>query len=253
MYYSEILNYNKKTVNSFIKTISIVSLMYLIVMILSVLTTMSYASDNSFICNPLLNKFNLINIDGSKEVFIRCNEKENTRYLDYLFKSAIRYNNTYISKEEIKTNKKILKLGKAIEKINPYIPNRERYQIAKYIVKYTKNISWPSSIDVASIINIESTFNKNAVSYSGSKGLMQLSPAWSSVWPPAAFNTIKYNIKYGVKLLHDNYLNYHKNKYAAILVYNSGPQAYNNNYASPAYFYRYKMAKYHIHRLIETV
>lgn len=115
--------------------------------------------------------------------------------------------------------------------------------IAQCINKDTKGLAWPTPLAVASIIEIESQYNSHAVSDCGAKGLMQISPIWSSQVPPQAYTSIKENIKYGVQILNSYYRRYDGNKMAAILSYNSGNNAYNKGQAWPTYWWRYKDAK----------
>lgn len=104
-----------------------------------------------------------------------------------------------------------------------------------YPLKYKSVIIKYSSLNsiepylVASIINEESSFNKNAVSSKGAVGLMQLMPT-TAEWICERLNTIynkddlfipELNIKYGTY-----YLNYlikkFKNKDTALVAYNAG-------------------------------
>jgi soluble lytic murein transglycosylase-like protein len=151
-----------------------------------------------------------------------------------------------------RSKKEIEQLNLVISKLNPNVSSYQRHEIAKYILRYTKHLSWPTPQAVASVIYIESTFYPNVVSYGGCFGLMQLSPTWRNKIPNAAFNDIKYNIKYGVKLLRANYVTYHGNKFAALLVYNSGPVAYDRGYAPRSYYWRYKEARKHINDILTT-
>jgi len=115
--------------------------------------------------------------------------------------------------------------------------------IAQSINKDTKGLIWPTPLAVASIIEIESQYNSQAVSDCGARGLMQISPIWSNQVPPSAYTSIKWNIKYGIHILNSYYNRYDGNKMAAILSYNSGNNAYNKGQAWPTYWWRYKDAK----------
>jgi hypothetical protein len=123
--------------------------------------------------------------------------------------------------------------------------------IAHYINQYTKGHVWPTPLTVASIIEIESQYNRNAVSDCGARGLMQISPMWSNVIPKYAYTSDRYNIKYGIKILRHYYKLYDGNKSAAILSYNSGNLAYNAGHAWPGYWYRYTSAKKAFDRLYQ--
>lgn len=172
--------------------------------------------------------------------------KEPQMVVGYLYSPT-----SYIPIKRHKRTNKIKKLSLAIHNLNPNIPLNERYKIAKYIIKYTKHISWPNPITVASVIYVESTFNKNARSYGGCIGLMQLSSQWENQFPSKAFNSIKYNIKYGVKLLRYNYKEYHRDPFAALLIYNSGPVAYQRGYAPVSYYYKINSAEKRIAYLLD--
>lgn len=140
------------------------------------------------------------------------------------------------------SNRDIL-LAKLIQERFSDINYKEDLLIAQCINKDTKGISWPTPLAVASIIEIESQYNKDAISDCGAKGLMQISPIWSNQVPSTAYTTISGNIEYGVKILHQYYQRYDGNKMAAILSYNSGNNSYNAGKAWPEYWWRYKDAK----------
>lgn len=155
------------------------------------------------------------------------------------------------NKKHIKHDREIKKLSLVIHKLNSRIPLESRYKIAKYIVKYTKGLTWPDAVTVASVIYTESTFYSNSVSYGNCIGLMQLSSQWRNVFPRSAFNSIRYNIKYGIKVLRDNYRRYNRDPTAALLVYNSGPVAYQRGYAPLSYYYKVSMMEKRINYLME--
>lgn len=137
---------------------------------------------------------------------------------------------------------------------------RERYsdtdyswdlKLSHYINLYTKGLVWPSPLDVASIIEIESQYNPHAISNCGAKGLMQISPLWRDRIPSSAFQSVRFNVKYGIKILSHYYKRYNGNQSAAILSYNSGNYAYNAGKAWPVYWYRYENAHMAFSRLYQ--
>lgn len=116
-------------------------------------------------------------------------------------------------------------------------------KIAHDINRDTRHIAWPTPLDVAAIIEIESQYNPHAVSSTGARGLMQISAVWSHSLPQRAYTSIGCNIRYGVHMLDHYYKMYHNNAMAAVLIYNSGRYAYNSGQAWSTYWWRFQSAK----------
>jgi soluble lytic murein transglycosylase-like protein len=161
--------------------------------------------------------------------------KENTKTVSLtprLVKTVYKQSNSHYTHDDYL-------LANIIKERYTYSNYNKDLVISHYINKYTKGLVWPSPLDVASIIEIESQYNENSVSDCGAKGLMQISPMWSNRINPLAYTSVKYNIKYGIHILSYYYGKYDGNISAAILSYNSGDHAYNLGKAWPVYWYRY--------------
>ncbi len=154
----------------------------------------------------------------------------------------LRKKTTYIHPKVVYSHKTIL-LAELIRERFSSSNYDQDLLIAQYINHDTKGLSWPTPLAVASIIEIESQYNKDAISDCGAKGLMQISPLWANQIPSTAYTTVGGNIKYGIKILNAYYRQYNGNEMAAILSYNSGDNAYNKGKAWPTYWWRYKDAK----------
>ena len=133
-------------------------------------------------------------------------------------------------------------LAKIIHQRFHYTDESADLRLAHYINIDTKELVWPTPLDVASIIEVESQYQPNAVSDCGARGLMQISPMWSNRLPHVAYTSVKYNVKYGITILARYYKRYDGNASAAILSYNSGDHAYNAGKAWPDYWYRFESA-----------
>ena len=243
------LLYHLRT-SGIMRTMGFVSFLYFLIFLLSRFVSVGYASteyesSSLFIQNPLLSIIN-----SQNQEYMKYSRPPAPMVTGYFYK-PIPYITYYPKAYPVVHvyQKQIQKLSMVIGQLNPNVPSYDREKIAKYIIHYTKHLSWPTPTAVASIIYIESTFDKNAVSYAGARGLMQLSSCWRGKWPNSAFRTIHYNIKYGVKLLRENYIEYHRSARAAVLVYNCGSVAYNNGYATNYYYQHYAQTQNQIKHL----
>lgn len=76
---------------------------------------------------------------------------------------------------------------------------------------------------VMAVINAKSSFNTNATSSVGAKGLMQLMPSVCSDYGVTNPYDAEQNIKAGVRLLKDNLDRYNGDTSMALMAYNAGP------------------------------
>lgn len=137
-------------------------------------------------------------------------------------------------------------LSYQIERISPDISPYLARKISYAIINNTKGLSWPTPIDVASIIKIESNFEPNIYSSAGAYGLMQIGDNWRGKLPYSAFNSINGNIKYGIYIMRVYYRMFHGNERAAILSYNCGEGAYMNGRYVNSYWDNFANARYQI-------
>lgn len=149
----------------------------------------------------------------------------------------------------VKYSQRDIQLANIIQARFTRIPLQLSLEIASNINRDTRGISWPTPLAVASIIEIESQYHRNAVSDCGARGLMQVSPIWSGNLPDANYQSVSGNIRDGIYLLNRLYKKYDGNRMAAILSYNSGRYAYNAGQAWPVYWYRFESA----HEAFRTV
>lgn len=143
----------------------------------------------------------------------------------------------YIPKSEIR-----------IQKLTNYIS--DRYKVDTYIVKDVVKTAhvlgeykkFPSPTDILAIIAIESSFNKNVLSKTLDKGLMQIS------YKETEFD-IHNNMADGVSLLKD----YHNrlSKDGTIQAYNIGIGSYKKGRRNPKYLLRFKTAKAQLEKVIK--
>ncbi len=149
----------------------------------------------------------------------------------------------------VKYSQRDIQLAKIIQARFTKVSPQLSLEIAMNINRDTRGISWPTPLAVASIIEIESQYHREAVSDCGARGLMQVSPIWSGNLPDANYQSVSGNIRDGIYLLNRLYKKYDGNRMAAILSYNSGRYAYNAGQAWPVYWYRFESA----HEAFRTV
>lgn len=115
--------------------------------------------------------------------------------------------------------------------------------IVKLAYKYEKQ-DFPKARDILAVIDLESSFNKNAVSQLKADpaiGLMQIRPETNGLGL-ADLNTIDEQIKHGVEILNKNYNELRGNKLKAVQAYNIGLKKYKDGNRAPKYLAKYKNA-----------
>ncbi len=143
-----------------------------------------------------------------------------------------------------KLNELISNLSYQIERVSPSISPYLAREISESIIHNTKGLGWPTPIEVASIMTIESDFHPHALSSSGAYGLMQIGTNWRGKLPNSAFTTINGNIKYGIYILRRYYYMFHGNVRAAVLSYNSGDGAYEKGQYMESYWRNFLNARW---------
>lgn len=129
-------------------------------------------------------------------------------------------------------------LATAIKKRYPRVSTRDAQSIANAAILYEHPV-FPNRLDIISIIAVESKFQCRAANR-GSYGCMQLKKSvWRREVPSAAFTDPHTNIKYGIKIVRDYYVNLNQNPRAAIIAYNIGIESYKAGRRKPSYFNRY--------------
>lgn len=147
-----------------------------------------------------------------------------------------------IHEEALRTH--IENLSYQIERMSPDLsPNLVR-EIASSIIQNTQGLSWPTPVDVLSIISIESNFDPNAYSDGGASGLMQIGANWRYKLPDDAFDSVQGNIKYGIYIMRLYYDMFNGDEKAAILSYNCGDGAYEKGQYAPSYWGKFLTARY---------
>lgn len=93
-------------------------------------------------------------------------------------------------------------MSKRLEKRAPHIPEDERFTILKLAHKYAKSFNLDPQI-VLAVIEVESNFERFAISRVGARGLMQIMPFWKDEigHPDDNLMDIETNIRYGCAIL----------------------------------------------------
>ncbi|NVJ62033.1 MAG: transglycosylase SLT domain-containing protein [Gammaproteobacteria bacterium] len=93
-------------------------------------------------------------------------------------------------------------MSKRLSKRAPHIPEDERFTILKLAHKYAKSFKLDPQI-VLSVIEVESNFERFAISRVGARGLMQIMPFWKEEigHPEDNLMDIETNIRYGCAIL----------------------------------------------------
>lgn len=140
--------------------------------------------------------------------------------------------------KEVQNRKHVEYLSNKYSKPSTYIEN---------IVSITKKYAvydFPTHLDVLSVIAVESSFNKHAVSSAKAKGLMQI------LYKPTTFEEDQ-NILDGVILLREYYQELGSAP-AAVQAYNVGITAYKKGKRAPNYLKKFNKEKRELHNAIST-
>lgn len=93
-------------------------------------------------------------------------------------------------------------MSKRLSKRAPHIPEEERFELLKLAHKYAKSYGLDPQL-VLAVIEVESNFERFAISSVGARGLMQIMPFWKDVIgkPEDNLMDIETNIRYGCAIL----------------------------------------------------
>ncbi|WP_246128483.1 lytic transglycosylase domain-containing protein [Pleionea sediminis] len=93
-------------------------------------------------------------------------------------------------------------MSKRLAKRAPHIPQDERFETLKLAHKYAKSYKLDPQL-VLAVIEVESNFDRFAISSVGARGLMQIMPFWKEVIgkPDDNLMDIETNIRYGCAIL----------------------------------------------------
>lgn len=111
-------------------------------------------------------------------------------------------------------------------------------EVVFYANKYSKK-SFPSTVDILSVVGIESSWNPLAKN-GRSVGLTQITPsAWVSIIPNSShLSVVENQIKYAAEILHINY-KLTGSKEGALLAYNAGYGNWSKGRYESSYFMKF--------------
>jgi soluble lytic murein transglycosylase-like protein len=93
-------------------------------------------------------------------------------------------------------------MSKRLAKRAPHIPEKERFEILKFAHKHAKAFKLDPQL-VLAVIEVESNFDRFAISSVGARGLMQVMPFWKDILghPDDNLMDIETNLRYGCAIL----------------------------------------------------
>jgi len=120
------------------------------------------------------------------------------------------------------------------------VGDKESKELLSLILKETKSGGFPTAQQVLAVIEIESSFRKDAES-SSSVGLMQVN---AGVWklPRNRLKNAEVNVLQGIAVLKSYYRLNNGNLRSTILSYNVGPTAYKRGQYNSTYWSRFNTA-----------
>ncbi len=93
-------------------------------------------------------------------------------------------------------------MSKRLQRRAPKIPETERFQVLQLAHKYAKAYKLDPQL-VLAVIEVESNFDRFAISQVGARGLMQIMPFWKEIigHPDDNLMDIETNLRYGCAIL----------------------------------------------------
>jgi len=118
----------------------------------------------------------------------------------------------------------LLEQSNRLQRVAPHIPEQERFHILKIAHREATRFNLDPML-VLAVINVESNFDRFAVSNAGARGLMQVMPFWIDVigQPQDNLFDIETNLRYGCAIL-SLYLQKEKNDTTRALARYNGSQ-----------------------------